>query len=257
MQKKSIAALGGALALIVITIFVIYRATIRELIQTVAVELRTTPYSSVLLTCLITFTSIPPLVGFTFSTTITGFIYGFPGGILPAVSGAFLGATIAFGLIRKYNFARFIKLSPSKQEKYMAIQEAIEQGGFKMMILIRLSPIPWPITNMLLSIISTVSTRHYMLAASLASIKVSLDVWIGSQLADLSNPDLPPSAHRIAMITMGCSVLIFVCVAWWLYRLTMEKVKEMSNRRMDLYNHDVTTTTAIDSVVIVPSKKEI
>lgn len=125
------------------------------------------------------------------------------------------------------------------------------------MILIRLSPIPWPITNMLLSIISTVSTRHYMLAASLASIKVSLDVWIGSQLADLSNPDLPPSAHRIAMITMGCSVLIFVCVAWWLYRLTMEKVKEMSNRRMDLYNHDVTTTTAIDSVVIVPSKKEI
>ncbi|EIE81114.1 hypothetical protein RO3G_05819 [Rhizopus delemar RA 99-880] len=38
---------------------------------------------------------------------------------------------VAFALIRKYNFARFIKFSPSKQEKYMAIQEAIEQGGFK------------------------------------------------------------------------------------------------------------------------------
>lgn len=71
------------------------------------------------------------MIGFTFAVTITGFIYGFPGGILPAVSGAFIGAIIAFNLIKKYNFARFIKFSSSKQEKYLAIQEAIEQGGFK------------------------------------------------------------------------------------------------------------------------------
>ncbi|KAI9253147.1 snare associated Golgi protein-domain-containing protein [Sporodiniella umbellata] len=256
MQKKGIALIGGAVALIVIVFFAIHRATIRELIQAVAISLRTTPYSPILLTCLITLTSIPPLIGFTFSTSITGFIYGFPGGILPAIAGAFIGATTAFFLIRKYDFARFIKLSPSKQEKYMAIQEAIEQGGFKMMILIRLSPIPWPITNMLLSIISTISARQYLLAAALASTKVCLDVWIGSQLADLSNPDLPPSAHRIAVITMGCSVLIFVCVAWWLYRLTMLKVKEMTNRRIgETRGYD--KTVAMDSVVIVPSKKQI
>ncbi|KAG1143649.1 hypothetical protein G6F37_009560 [Rhizopus arrhizus] len=249
MKKKSIAAIGGALVIFVF-IFAHYRSTIKELIQTVAVELRTTPYSSILLSCLIIFTSIPPLIGFTFSTTITGFIYGFPGGIFPAVSGAFLGAMVAFALIRKYNFARFIKLSPSKQEKYMAIQEAIEQGGFKMMVLIRLSPIPWPITNMLLSIISTANTQHYIMAALLASLKVSLDVWIGSQLADLSNPNLPPSAHRIAMITMGCGLLILIGVAWWLYRLTMEKVKEMANSKNN-------STVTIDSVVIIPSKKAI
>jgi uncharacterized membrane protein YdjX (TVP38/TMEM64 family) len=71
------------------------------------------------------------MLGFTFATTLTGFIYGFPGGIIPAVCGAFFGANTAFGLIRKYNFSRFIKLSSSKQEKYLAIQEAIEQGGFK------------------------------------------------------------------------------------------------------------------------------
>lgn len=33
-------------------------------------------------------------------------------------------------LIRHFHFDRFIKLSPSKQEKYQAIQEAIEEGGF-------------------------------------------------------------------------------------------------------------------------------
>ncbi|KAI7891747.1 uncharacterized protein EV154DRAFT_407681, partial [Mucor mucedo] len=194
-------------------------------IQRVAVELRTKAYSSILLSCLIMVTSIPPMLGFTFATTLTGFIYGFPRGILPAVCGAFLGATVAFGLIRKYNFSRFIKFSASKGEKYLAIQEAIEQGGFKMMMLIRLSPIPWPITNMLLSILPTITTRQYMLAALISSFKVSLEVWIGSQLADISNPDLPPSAHRIAMIMMSCGVFILLAVAWWLYRLTMGRVE--------------------------------
>jgi uncharacterized membrane protein YdjX (TVP38/TMEM64 family) len=105
-------------------------------IQTIAVELRTKRFSSILLSCLIIVTSIPPMLGFTFATTLTGFIYGFPNGIFPAVLGAFIGANIAFALIRKYNFARFIKLSNSKQEKYLAIQEAIEQGGFKVNSLI-------------------------------------------------------------------------------------------------------------------------
>lgn len=123
------------------------------------------------------------------------------------------------------------------------------------MILIRLSPIPWPITNMLLSIITTVSIQQYMLSALLASFKVSLDVWIGSQLADLSNPDLPPSAHRIAMATMGCGILILVAVAWWLYRLTMEKVKEMASRKKNEKTYHETLIT-MDSVV-QPSKKEI
>ena len=57
------------------------------------------------------------MLGFTFATTLTGFIYGFPGGIMPAVGGAFTGAIVAFQLIRRYNFSRFIKLSASKQEK--------------------------------------------------------------------------------------------------------------------------------------------
>ncbi|KAG2197315.1 hypothetical protein INT46_005641 [Mucor plumbeus] len=178
------------------------------------------------------------MIGFTFASTLTGFIYGFPGGIFPAQTGAFVGAIIAFGLIKKYNFNRFIRLSPSKQEKYTAIQEAIEQGGFKMIMLIRLSPIPWPIQNMLLSILPTISTQQFVLASFLSSFKVSVEVWIGSQLADISNPNLPPSAHRIAMMVMGVGVFILIAVAWWLYRLTMQKVDEMTVGRLgESYHH--------------------
>jgi uncharacterized membrane protein YdjX (TVP38/TMEM64 family) len=83
------------------------------------------------------------MIGFTFASTLTGFIYGFPGGIFPAQTGAFVGAIIAFGLIKKYNFNRFIRLSPSKQEKYTAIQEAIEQCGFNVYIYIYIYIYKW------------------------------------------------------------------------------------------------------------------
>lgn len=109
----------------------------------------------------------------------------------------------------------------------------------QMIMLIRLSPIPWPIQNMLLSILPTISTQQFVLASFLSSFKVSMEVWIGSQLADISNPNLPPSAHRVAMMVMGVSVFILVAVAWWLYRLTMQKVNDMSaaGRLGEKYSH--------------------
>lgn len=126
-----------------------------------------------------------------------------------------------------------------------------------MMILIRLSPIPWPITNMLLSILPSITTHQFVLAAFISSFKVTLEVWIGSQLADISNPNLPPSAHRIAMVMMGCGLFILVAVAWWLYRLTMQRV-ESSRKQKSLgfqqeLHHDLLSVT-IDSPF---SKKEI
>ncbi|KAI8372329.1 hypothetical protein EDC96DRAFT_500710 [Choanephora cucurbitarum] len=259
LQHKRLITLGlGAILLLCgVVVFIKNRSVITELIQETALELRTRPYSSLLLSFLIALTSIPPLIGFTFITTLTGFIYGFPGGVLPAVCGAFVGATVAFGLIRHFNF-QIMRFSNSKQEKFIAIQEAIEQGGFKMRMLIRLSPIPWPITNMILSLLPTITFDQFMTVTAISSFKVSLEVWVGSQLADLSNPDLPASTHQITMITMGCSVFILVVVAWWLYRLTMKKVEMIQKSgRLAMYRKDdIEDISLVDTTVSSPSKKQ-
>lgn len=134
-----------------------------------------------------------------------------------------------------------------------------------MMMLIRLSPIPWPIQNMLLSILPTIPIQQFVLASFLSSFKVSMEVWIGSQLADISNPNLPPSAHRIAMMVMAVGVFILVAVAWWLYRLTMQRVNEISAGRLgEKYNpkhYDMVSVVAHSPSIPSsgnqsPSKKE-
>lgn len=126
-----------------------------------------------------------------------------------------------------------------------------------MMILIRLSPIPWPITNMMLSILPTITTKQYILSALVSSFKVMLEVWIGSQLADISNPDLPPSAHRVAMMMMGCGVFILVAVALWLYRLTMQKVEaNRKTNRLDNHRENLHDDLSMVTIDLNPSKKE-
>ncbi|KAI7856716.1 hypothetical protein BDC45DRAFT_566792 [Circinella umbellata] len=217
-----------------VAVYKVYRDPVMEFVQKVAIELRARPLlGSVILSILVMATSIPPLLGFTFASSLCGFVYGFPGGVIPAVIGAFLGAMLCFALIRQFNFARFIRLSPDKQLKYQAIQEAIQESGFGMIVLIRITPIPWEVTNTVLSMLPNLSAKQYTFSAFLASFKVALEVWFGSQLASLSDPDLPPSAHRVTLITLGVGVLIILFLAFYLHRVTMRKIRELQENPKD------------------------
>lgn len=56
-------------------------------IQRVAIRMRAYPYSSIILGLMILATSTPPMLGFTFLVTLSGFVYGFPQGVAPAMIG--------------------------------------------------------------------------------------------------------------------------------------------------------------------------
>lgn len=194
-----------------------------------AIHMRSIPYSPLIMTLLICLCVNPPMLGHTFCITMCGYIYGFTlKGCLPAVLGTFLGCLVTFMLVRKLSFGRLIrKMSTGKQETFDAMSKAMSQGGFKIAFLIRLCPLPWQVSSSVLSLCDTVSFKTYCLATLFASLKTSLEVWIGSQLATLTDATLPPEARSVAMATMGIGLVVLIAVAIWLYRLTMEKIKEM------------------------------
>ncbi|KAL9549865.1 hypothetical protein MBANPS3_005015 [Mucor bainieri] len=213
-----------------------YKHDILEGIQNLAVRMRSIPYSPLIMTLLICLCANPPMLGHTFCITMCGYIYGFSlKGCLPAVLGTFFGCLLTFVLVRKLNLGRLIRRvsSGGKQETFDAMSRAISQGGFKIAFLIRLCPLPWQVSSSVLSLCDTVSYKTYCLATLLGSFKTSLEVWIGSQLATLTDATLPPEAHKVAMITMGIGLVVLITVAVWLYRLTMDKIKEM--QQDDIY----------------------
>src|SRR5947207_5731406 len=73
-------------------------------------------------------------------TVSAGLIYGIVGGTLVALSGAIIGATLAF-LIARYLLRRNIEEITRKNPRFAAIDEAIGRNGWKIVGLLRLSPL--------------------------------------------------------------------------------------------------------------------
>ncbi|KAI8380326.1 hypothetical protein BD560DRAFT_347468 [Blakeslea trispora] len=208
-------------------LFLKYREVLLQSAQHYALRIKSMRYGIVLMTLLPTITSIPPIFGFTLSVTLNGFVYGFPLGCLPATIGGFIGSMLTLILVRQSRLLSWLKLSESRQETFEAIEAAIGEGGLKMLLLVRICPIPWQMSNLFLSLCEdTISWQHYTLAALIASFKFNWEVWVGSQLADLSDPDLPPTTHRITLITMAVGLIVLAGVFYWLYCTTMQKLNE-------------------------------
>ncbi|CEP13283.1 hypothetical protein [Parasitella parasitica] len=191
-------------------------------IDQLAIKMRSTPYSSVLMTAIVCLASIPPLIGFTLSVTMCGYVFGFPFGLLPATLGAFSGALITFALIRMLHLSDWLKSG----KRFSAISRAIQKGGIKMVVLIRSSPIPWHLTSIMLSVNDHIGFNVYCIAACIGSFKLTSTVWVGSQLASLNDPNLPPEAHRYTLISLGIGLTTLAITGVWIYRLTIQQIKE-------------------------------
>ena len=80
-------------------------------------------------------------------TIAAGLVYGIAGGVAVAIVGATLGAGLAF-LAGRYLFRKRIKKFAGENKKFGAIDEAIGQQGWKIVALLRLSPlIPFNVSN--------------------------------------------------------------------------------------------------------------
>jgi uncharacterized membrane protein YdjX (TVP38/TMEM64 family) len=80
-------------------------------------------------------------------TVGAGLVYGIVGGTLVALSGAIIGATLAF-IIARYFLRKNIEEYTKKNARFKAIDEAIGKNGWKIVGLLRLSPlIPFNLSN--------------------------------------------------------------------------------------------------------------
>lgn len=89
-----------------------------------------------------------------------------------------------------------------------------------MTLVLRLTPIPWPINNLLISMVPGMSLAKYTLSAALSSTKVLIELWIGASLKSLSDPELPPSVRNMTLSLMVFGTLLVILVGWWTLKAT-------------------------------------
>lgn len=116
-----------------------------------------------------------------------GFLFGVPVGLLSAWIGATLGACVAFLVGR--TFARdWVSRKVSGNSKFAAVDEAVGREGFKIVLLLRLSPIlPFNFLNYALGL-TKVSFGKYALASLIGMLPGGLMyVYFGSAARSLAD----------------------------------------------------------------------
>lgn len=95
-------------------------------------------------------------------------VFGFPLGVAAALTGVALGAAGGFCLSRWF-LRRDVAAHFTKNTIYRAIDMAIEKEGWKIVILLRLCPIPFGLANYLYGL-TAVRFRDYLVATMIGSL---------------------------------------------------------------------------------------
>jgi uncharacterized membrane protein YdjX (TVP38/TMEM64 family) len=146
-------------------------------------------------------------------TVSAGLIYGIVGGTLVALTGAVIGATLAF-LVARYFLRQNIEELTRKNPRFQAIDEAIGKNGWKIIGLLRLSPlIPFNLSNYFYGITS-VSFPAYVAVSAIGMIPGTLlYAYLGAiGQAGISGGAAPHSKWQYVLLAVGLIATIAVTI---------------------------------------------
>ena len=146
-------------------------------------------------------------------TVGAGLVYGVVGGTLVALTGAVIGATLAF-IVARYFVRKNIEDYAKKNPRFQAIDEAIGKNGWKIIGLLRLSPlIPFNLSNYFYGI-TAVSLKAYVAISAVGMIPGTLlYAYLGAiGKAGISGEKTQHSSAQYILLGVGLIATIAVTV---------------------------------------------
>ena len=160
----------------------------------------------------------------TLLTLAAGAMFGLVGGMITVSIGSTLGASLAF-LIARYLARSQIAALADRNRSFGAIDRAIAAGGWKIVVLLRLSPaIPFNLQNYLYGLTS-IRFWPYVLSSWLAMMPGTLlYVYLGHVTGAAVNADRERTAAEWVLLAIGLLATLVVTV--YITRLARSKLQE-------------------------------
>ncbi|PBP22683.1 TLG2-vesicle protein of 38 kDa [Diplocarpon rosae] len=178
--------------------------------------------------------SFPPLIGYSTTITIAGFVYGFPNGWFVVASATIAGSTASF-LASRTILSKYVQKLVGQDKRFEALALTLKHDGIKILCMIRLCPLPYSLSNAAISTFPTVHPLSFALATALTSPKLLIHVFIGSRLASIADSggkmDGKTKAINYASIIFGS--IMGASVGWIIYQRTMSRARELEAEALE------------------------
>lgn len=173
-------------------------------------------------------TAFPPIIGYSTALAIAGFLYGFPNGWFVAAAGNILGSLASFVACRTF-LSKYVHKLVGEDKRFHALALVLKHDGLKILVMIRLCPLPYSISNGAMSTFHTVSPLMFTLATTLATPKLLIHVFIGSRLADLveRGEKMDTAAKIVNYISIFGGGLLGLCLGYYIYQRTMVRARQL------------------------------
>ncbi|KAF2831006.1 hypothetical protein CC86DRAFT_314093 [Ophiobolus disseminans] len=214
-------AVGGVL-------FLVYNEKIFGSLVPVAKKWRDIRGGWVILWFLIFLVSFPPLIGYGTLLTIAGFVYGFPNGWFIAATATVAGSTASFILSRSLLKSLVHRLI-ANDKRFAALALTLKHDGLKLLVMIRMCPLPYSLSNGAVATFPTVHWASYAAATAIVTPKLMLHIFIGSQFEKIaeSGGKMDAKTKAISYISIAIGAVAGIATGWFMYRKTKQRAAQL------------------------------
>lgn len=222
--RRVLLLLGTTLCLALGVMFAIFHSKVFELLLWFADSWRGLRAGPLIMFCLITVISFPPLIGYSALCSLCGMMYGFYGWFLVVFS-TVIGSLISF-LACKYLFKDYANRLANSNEKFAALTRTMQQDGFTLLWMIRLCPLPYSLSNGALASIPSVTPVNFVLATLATSPKLFMHIFIGDRIARLG-AEKDTASRIVDIISVLVTITVGSVTAYTIYIRTIERAESM------------------------------
>ncbi|KAH7035029.1 uncharacterized protein B0I36DRAFT_317456 [Microdochium trichocladiopsis] len=227
-MQQGLAVLAGLASIALTVVFLIYSHRIFAWLQPIAVGWRALPAGWLIIFAMTFVAAFPPMIGYSTCLTISGFVYGFPGGWPVVAAATVAGSTAAF-IASRTVLSRYVHALIGSDKRFVALGQILRRDGVYVLAAVRLCPLPFSLSNGFLATIPSISPPAFALATALASPKIFIHIFIGSRMAKLAESgDAMSLGDKIINYTsMALGGILGTVLGLVIYRRTMARAEEL------------------------------
>jgi len=207
-------------------LFLVYNERIFGWLGPAAAKWRDVPGGWVILFALNFITAFPPLIGYSSTVTIAGFVYGFPNGWFIVASATILGSLCSF-LASRTVLSAYVQRLVGEDKRFTALALTLKHDGLKILCMIRFCPLPYSLSNAAMSTFPGVNPLMFALATAISTPKLLIHVFIGSRMASLAGGHQDFSTKIINYVSIGGGIIVGGAAGWIIYRRTMQRAAQL------------------------------
>ena len=228
LQRAGITLLNITLCVLVI-LFLVYNERFFAWLSGVAKQWRSLSGGWLILWFMTFFVSFPPMIGYSSCVTIGGFVYGVKGWFIISTA-TVIGSTCAF-IVSRGVLKNFVSRLTEKNKRFAALSLVLKHDGLTLLIMIRLCPLPYSLSNGAISTIPTVTWSNFAIATAIASPRLLLGIFVGSRLGDLAeNGDkMDTKTKVVSYISIAIGIVAGIATGYLVYVRTKARARQLEN----------------------------